>query len=130
MAKFITKLDVSPVPGPGRLWITDAPFVVESDIMGVIQIPAGFVFDGNSLPRVVWVESLPTDFLESGCVHDWLYKHNSNRKENDQVYREMLKVQGVGKFRRNFRYWVLRLAGGRAFKQDQAATLAASRKVA
>jgi hypothetical protein len=122
MSKFITELQVSKVLVDGkdtRMWITDEPFIVESDLVGVLEIPAGFAFDANSLPRAMWWASLPTDYLETGCIHDFLYRFSKDRKLADQVYREFLEYQGAGKVRRNMRYAMLRLFGGKAFKNNQ-----------
>ena len=115
MAMFLTQLVVAPV-GNGRLWITASPFLVESDIVGAIEVPAGFIFDGNSLPRATWWASPPSDYLEAGCVHDFLYRYGTDRKLADGVYREILALKGMGRVRRNLRYAALRLFGRRAFK--------------
>jgi hypothetical protein len=124
MAKFITRLIYSSVEGHNRLWITEAPFVVESDLVGVLEIPAGFMFDGNSLPRAMWWLSLPTDYMETGCVHDFLYRYGKDRKLADQVYKEFLAYQGGGRVRTTARYWALRLFGGPAFKAKSAESTA------
>lgn len=118
MAKFITKLDVSPVVH--RLWITNAWFIVETDAAGMVEIPPGFLFDGNSLPRPLWWLSMPTDFLEAGAIHDFLYRYGTDRKVADRTYEEVLRLQGMGKVRRWGRYAALRVFGGIAFKKDQA----------
>lgn len=120
MTRFITKLVYSGVEGHNRLWITEAPFAFESQIVGLVEIPAGFVFDGNSLPRFMWWLSLPTDYMETGCIHDYLYRFHDNRKECDQVYREMLAYQGANRARRGLRYAALRLFGGKAYAEDHA----------
>lgn len=39
-------------------------------------IPAGFVFDGASIPRLFWNILSPTGYLfMAGLVHDFVYKH-------------------------------------------------------
>jgi len=122
MAKFHSKLVISPV-GEHRLWITECPFVVETLAAGIVTVPAGFLFDGNSLPRLMWWYSLPTDFLEAGCLHDYLYRYGRDRKVADQAYTEVLELQGQNKVSRGLRYTALRLFGGIAFKKDQAGEL-------
>lgn len=117
---FRTKLLVSPV-GTGQLWITEAPFVVESELAGTIVVPSGFVFDGNSVPCITWWVSPPSDFLEAGCVHDFFYRYDDDRKLADRVYKEILKALGMGRCRREFRYLMLRAFGWRAFNQHQEA---------
>jgi hypothetical protein len=118
MPKFLTRLVYSSVEGHNQLWITDAPFVVWSDILGRITVPAGFIFDGNSLPRVMRLVSLPSDYMETGCVHDWLYREGVPRELADLVYRELMGYQGAGKVRRTVRYAALRLFGGIAYRED------------
>jgi hypothetical protein len=113
---FHTKLIVSQI-GRERLWLTEAPFVVESAYAGLIEIPAGFLFDGNSVPRLTWSISPPSDYLASACVHDYLYRYFNDRKLADVVYRELLGAQGMGKAQRNLRYLMLRLFGGHAFRK-------------
>jgi hypothetical protein len=123
--KFITRLAVSKVAN-SRLWILDAPFIVQSKIVGELEIPEDFIFDGNSLPRFMWFVSLPTDYLETGCIHDYLYRFGKDRKVADEVYREFLEFQGAGTFRRDTRYAMLRMFGGAAFKKNQAGVVTLS----
>lgn len=117
MPKYLTALQVSPLAN--RLWILDADFVVETEKAGTLTIPAGFIFDGNSLPRALWWESLPTDYFEAGCVHDYLYRFGDDRKLADEVYRDLLALHGVGKVKRNLRYFALRMFGGIAYAHDK-----------
>lgn len=115
MTGFITNLVVSQTRN-GE-WLTQAPFVVESNLVGIIEIPAGFAFDANSLPRLAWIVSVPTDYMESGCIHDFLYRHCPDRKLADDVYAEFLAFQGMGEIRRAVRYTALRLFGGPAYRR-------------
>src|SRR5688572_8939607 len=71
MPGFLTNLILD--PQPDRKWRVVFPFVYESDIAGVIQVPADFVSDLNSIPRFLWWASTPTDFPEAGVIHDYLY---------------------------------------------------------
>lgn len=118
MAKFVTRLQVSQVVN--RLWITTAWFIVETREAGMVEIPPDFTFDGNSLPRALWWLSVPTDFLEAGAVHDFLYHYGDDRRVADRAYKEVLHLQGMGVVRRWARYAALRLFGGIAFRKAQA----------
>lgn len=117
-ATFVTELLVSPIKH-GTLWITEAPFVVESAIAGTIEVPAGFLFDGNSLPRLAWIVRPKTEYLEAGCVHDFLYRYGKDRKLADRVYEEILESMGMNKAERKTWYFALRMFGGHAFKNAQ-----------
>jgi hypothetical protein len=117
MAKFLTRLNVSPVVN--RLWITNDWFIVETREAGLVEIPPNFMFDGNSLPRFLWWLSVPTDFLEAGATHDYLYRYGDDQKVADRAYKEVLHLQGMGKVRRWARYVALRLFGWMAFRKAQ-----------
>ena len=116
IARFHTKLTMTPVEGR-RMWILEAPLVYESKVADrFVEVPAGFLCDLNSIPRVFWMVSPPTDFPKSGVVHDFLYRYKAvPRNVADAVYREALDVEGAGAVRRFFRYWGVRLGGSGAY---------------
>jgi hypothetical protein len=63
------------------------------------------------------VIATPTDFIEAGCIHDWLYRLGAvDRKLADQVYDEVLNALGMGAVRRKLRYFALRMFGGSSYK--------------
>ena len=69
---------------PGNRFEADCPFVVEHPTIGQLEIPTGFQFDGNSLPRPF---EPPSDAFESGVVHDFLYRYgyeNRNTADRDE----------------------------------------------
>jgi len=48
-----------------------------------IKIPKGFIFDGASIPRILWPFLSPTGILFiPGIVHDYGYKYNRLLDEN------------------------------------------------
>ncbi len=78
--------------GDGR-WVTLAPLTFRSVRVGTITVPAEFVTDLASVPR------LPLVYLAAGgrangpaVVHDWLYQHPlwEDRKLADQVFLEAM----------------------------------------
>jgi hypothetical protein len=121
MARFQSRLLMSPV-GSERWWMLEAPLVYKSDRFGLIVVPTGFIFDGNSLPRFARFINSPTDFAEAGAVHDFLYrfgfKLGVSRKLADQIYVEALVTLGMGKFQAKLRYLGLRLFGWTAYKDS------------
>jgi hypothetical protein len=118
VSKFHTTLVMTPVEGQ-RMWILQAPLVYESAVLDtIVEIPAGFICDLNSIPRIFWWLSPPTDFPEAGVVHDFGYRYKFwPRKTVDAVYREALEVSHAGPIRRFLRYWGVRLGGRRAYNK-------------
>jgi hypothetical protein len=118
IARFHTKLIMTPVAGR-RMWILEAPLVYESVVLDtIVAVPAGFICDLNSIPRIFWWLSPPTDFPEAGVVHDFGYRYKLWPRETvDAVYREALDVTGAGAVRRFLRYWGVRIGGSSAYKK-------------
>ena len=65
-------------------------------------IPAGFVFDGASIPKFFWSYLSPTGvLLMPGLIHDWVYKYTKlnrvdgnksltmNQKDCDILFRDL-----------------------------------------
>lgn len=108
-AMFLTKLLTSCVNN--RWWMVEAPFVIDSKIVGQFTVPLGFMFNGNSIPRLGWVFSPPSDWLEAAAAHDFLCHYSDfDQKTCDRVYKEVLDAMGMTKVRRGARYGALRLA--------------------
>ena len=73
MSKFLTELDVRLIDGD-RIWMLSGPLVYQSDILGKIEIPAGFQTDFASVPRIPFVfESFGDRAHRESVVHDYLY---------------------------------------------------------
>lgn len=106
-----------------------------------LTIPAGFKYDGASVPRWVWSISGLTPagkIMAAATIHDYLYENqgklgkalcvsdsNGNwlhstkvfsRKESDQIFLAYCKAGSVGKTNRNRAYWAVRLFGGFAWR--------------
>lgn len=103
---------------------------VYSAVLGMeMTIPEGFTFE-ESIPTVFYSISRPRgDSKRAACVHDWLYLHHGHklpggmvipvtRGQADAVYRELLRLKGVGGLRAGVRWLVLRLAGGKAWNDN------------
>ncbi len=99
-----------------RLWALRADFIVETDTMGRLVVPTGFVCDLNSIPRLWWAVSPVTDYPEAGTVHDWLYAQQAGKAQADRVYFELLRLLGMSAARAAARYSALRLFGGPAYR--------------
>ncbi|WP_265658590.1 DUF1353 domain-containing protein [Francisella philomiragia] len=56
-----------------------------------IVVPKGFVFNGNSIPRLFRWFLGKYEYLEASCIHDYLYDTKSNhlkksKKQADTIY--------------------------------------------
>ena len=121
--EFLCKLFLEPLPN--RQWMVygqcpqsgePMDYMVYTRTAGLLVIPAGFVCDLNSIPRLLWWASPPTDFPEAGVVHDWAYRGHLERGVADKVYAELLDALGASPARSAGRYMALRLFGWRAYK--------------
>ncbi|MCK5613311.1 DUF1353 domain-containing protein [Candidatus Pacearchaeota archaeon] len=60
-----------------RRWKLLEDYVIEIPGYGFIMVPAGFIFDGASIPRMFWTFLSPTGLLFiPGIFHDYGYKYN------------------------------------------------------
>jgi hypothetical protein len=85
--------------GERRRWLVKEDW--ECEILGEYQryvVPAGFIFDGASIPRLFWNILSPTGYLFiAGLIHDFIYKYAfiftytwyPDNREN-RIYRQML----------------------------------------
>jgi hypothetical protein len=94
-------------------WRLNAPLVYQSDVAKItITVPAGFVTDLASTPRLPFVYELAGGVANlASVVHDYAYStHIVDRKTADAILREASAVTGVS--------WLTRQAmwlGVRAF---------------
>ena len=115
--KFTTPLRLERVEDVSRdgrgTWVLLAPLGYESAAIGAGSVPAGFVTDLASVPR------LPVAFFLAGglahaaaVLHDWLYTtHSTDRATADAVFQDAARACGVSPWRA----WVMWLgvrAGG------------------
>lgn len=102
-----------------------------------LEVPAGFIYDGASVPRIVWTLSgLRPDGLirAAATVHDFMYHHKGqlpsgsvrklenpysqiqvslpwSRKNADKLFARMMREAGVSKYRRRLAYLAVRVFG-------------------
>lgn len=123
MAEFGTSLDVELIADDPAQWRLLKPLIYQSDAAGCLVVPAGFVTDFASVPR------LPLAFLLAGdtchraaVVHDWLYTApvKFSRAVCDAVLREASAVSGVSWWRR-WLVWVGVRVGGAGNYQEAGA---------
>jgi len=77
-----------------------------------VFIPAGFIFDGASIPRLLWSVLSPVGvFFIPGLVHDFAYKYSAliviedgkkvivriDRKVSDMLFKQLgIRINGLG----------------------------------
>lgn len=94
-------------------WMVRTPY-------GDFTVPAGFMYDGASIPRFFWrVTGGP--FQSPRCIaalaHDYLYAtHKVDRATADIIYRDMQFALGIAKYKARIEYRALRLFGWIAWK--------------
>lgn len=77
----------------------------------VITIPSGFKFDGATIPRYFWKiigHPFTPRFIEASLVHDYLCKNKMNRRKADRKFRELLRANGVARWRAYLMYGAVR----------------------
>jgi hypothetical protein len=109
------------------------PFQVYSAVLdSIITVPAGFRFDGESIPLgLQWLVPPFGQSKRGACVHDYLYRQHGfrtitgvlvpvTRAEADAVYRELIVAKGLPKWRAQIRWFTLRAVGFIAWNNSPA----------
>ena len=80
-----------------------------------IEVKAGFVFDGASIPRALWRlcgHPLEAPRIAAALAHDWIYASRAcARADADAIYREICRMVGIAWICRTTEYEVLRWFG-------------------
>jgi hypothetical protein len=104
--------------------VVQAAFVYEVGEEGSgerITVPAGYVTDFASVPRLFWRVEPPFGIAApAAVVHDYLYSSGGlegryTRLQADEIFREALAVLGVGVVKRNLMFAAVRVGGGSGF---------------
>lgn len=107
----------------GRRYELIAPFVYESATAGVgtITVPAGFVTNFHSSPRLLWSIFPPDDWAQAAVAHDHLYATGFvTRAQADAVHREMLLLLGAPAWRARTMWLGLRAGGWKSWRDYRA----------
>lgn len=123
MSRFITELDVvllDDTENDGRgLWMVNSVLIYSSDRANrIITVPAGFITDLASVPRIPLAFWMTGDTAHAAAVvHDFLYSTGQvNRGTADAVLLEAMAVTGIPSWRRYAMYLGVRVFGGSRFK--------------
>jgi len=120
MIKFLSSLKVEAIDNK-YVRLTES-FVIWSSLLndkgylGLISIPAGFICDYESVPRlpfIFWL--LAHTSKRGGVVHDYLYRKDSvplvPRCIVDAVYEEIMESRNNWWWRRKLKYYGVRTFG-------------------
>ncbi|EDU8189745.1 DUF1353 domain-containing protein [Salmonella enterica subsp. diarizonae] len=86
-------------------------FYLSDDNSDVIEVPAGFITDLATIPRIFWI-LLPPDgkYAKAAIIHDYLYDNALRTKwEADRIFLDGMTVLGVPRWKRTIMYWAVRL---------------------
>lgn len=124
MSAFLNNLNVSmQVAADGtdlknrdgaQLWVLEEDFIYSSDVLGgVVIVPAGFVTDFSSVPRLPLVHMVLADMAQrAAVVHDYLYSTAVyTRKQADDVLMEAMTISGIPWAKRQAIYLGVRVGG-------------------
>lgn len=85
-----------------------------------IAVKEGFVFDGCSIPRLLWRlcgHPMEVPRVAAALAHDWLYAaHVCKRAEADQVFKVLCKMVELSAVRIAVEYSALKWFGGAAWR--------------
>ena len=112
----MTKPNVTPLDTETERWLLTADYADEISGFQFV-VPAGFITDGASIPRVLWRicgHPMSTKRFPAAVVHDWLYSGNvpCTREFADGIYRDGLLLLGFPKWKANLEYYTVRMFGG------------------
>jgi hypothetical protein len=121
MSRFHGPLTITANPD-GRTYTVHAAFRYQSDVLDrTVVIPAGFVTDGASVPRLFWNLIPPLGkYGQAAVVHDYLYRWQAySRRRSDDALLEAMWVSGCARWQYAAIYLAVRLFGAPAWKADQ-----------
>jgi hypothetical protein len=118
---FPDKLDLSPagMKGGSRLFVLNDDFRFVGN--ATVIVPAGFVTDGASIPRLFWSLMGPFGlYFEAAIVHDFLYSTGGcgalSRLQCDLIFLEAMTAIGVSWLTRSIIYRAVRIGAASHFQ--------------
>ena len=114
--------DVRVVHGSNMILLTDWHIegILPDGRVLYLDVKAGFVFDGASIPRALWRvcgHPLEAPRIAAALAQDWIYASKCvSRAEADLIYRTVCAWVGIRPFCRNVEYVALRLCGWVAWR--------------
>ena len=123
MSKFLTELECR-LKDDDTVWVLDAPLVYESDLVGRIEVPAGFETDFSSVPRVPIVYMAFGDRAHREAVlHDYLYRIDAvpaaTFDQANDVFLEAMECRNKSWYIRWPMFWGVCFGGSGSFHQKR-----------
>lgn len=122
MSAFTENLIVSPLPD-GKTWVLRKRFsydVGEEGSGETIEVPAGFITDFASIPRLFWmIYPKWGKYGNAAVIHDYLYwmqEKKYPRKRADEIFYEGMLVLDVRKFTAKILFWAVKYFAALAWK--------------
>lgn len=110
MAKFIDIPSLNFIHNNGKEFELEEALTYQSDLWEpLIVVPAGFVTDLASIPRV-FQSLIPKvgKHMLAAIVHDYLCRLDGfDRRLADRIFLEAMKLLGVNPVRRRLMYWAV-----------------------
>ena len=116
MTPWANELHVT--PAGDREWRLLQPFTYQGP-RGTITVPAGFVTDFASVPRILWALCPPFGkYTAAAVIHDYLYRERAGtRSDADRTFLEIM-IQDRTRVVRAFLMWAaVRLFGWRFWRR-------------
>lgn len=129
---------------PNHLYRLDKPWRFKWQALGAnreLRIPAGFVFDAGSVPRIFWGFIDPVDLIAAALPHDFLYRKRGcppagsyfvdgvevrqrwSRKDVDRLFGVVARAFRVKRWKRRVAYPFVRVFGWRFFGKPESRPL-------
>lgn len=123
MTSHLLSRGVSPSRAEEKDWILLEPLSYDVGHLGsgeTITVPAGFVTDFASVPRIFWSIIAPGGLhAAAAVVHDYLYRSEEgrarySRREADAIFLEAMLASGTPLLRARIMWLAVRGPGGAA----------------
>lgn len=98
----------------GKNWLLEEDYIYLLNDGRTLFIPAGFIFDFASIPRIAWRLFPPATGKHRipALIHDWLCaSSNVSWNEAATIFLQVMKIAQVGYIKRNIIYLAVRLYG-------------------
>ena len=87
-----------------------------------ITVKKGFDFDGASIPKWLWSiygSPLNGNHVVASLIHDGLYASQKvSKRVSDMIFLDVMKQSNVGYIKRTSMYLVVKLLGGKNWKES------------
>jgi hypothetical protein len=88
MSSFTKHTSISPTDNGTRITTQGFRYYIGEEYSHhYIDVPAGFEFDGASVPNIfgMFIQKVEPDTIMSACLHDWLYIHKEKEDEINRI---------------------------------------------